>query len=293
MSLGRRHTPGAIFGTDEELRITMVMFGVSALLHGIVFLTLASMPGFGSDRDLAGSSIMVSLVSQPGPGGGGPVAAPEPTPVPEPPPAPEPEPAPEPVVQEAVSIPEPEPAPEPEVSIATEKPPPPVKTSLKKKTKTDKKLKVKEAPVKTAAPEPKPAPKPAERSSSVTSAIAALKNRVAADEAGGGGGSGGGPGGATLIDIYHADIAVTVQRNWAFPQQLVGASKNLKAQVIFKVLPDGQITDIEFHKKSGNRHLDDSARKAILKSTPLAPFPRGIRRRYLEVGLTFTPSGIR
>jgi colicin import membrane protein len=285
------------FRGAEDTGTKVLMFGISALLHAVVFLLLISLPSFRPQRELPFSAITVSLVSLPGPGGGGEMApAAEPAPAPEPVPEPAPvEAPPEPAAPEAVSLP-PEP-PEPEVSIATEKPPLPVMRSQKKKTKTDRRLEVDKTPEKKPPPKPA-APKPVERSDSVSSAIAALRKQVGTQETaggtgGGGGGAGGGPRGVTLMDIYRSEVAVTVQRNWAFSEQLGGVSRNLKSQLTFKVMPNGQITDIQYYEKSGNRYLDESAWKAIMKSNPVAPHPEGIRRPYVEVGLTFTSAGVR
>jgi colicin import membrane protein len=64
------------------------------------------------------------------------------------------------------------------------------------------------------------------------------------------------------------------------------------AEVAFTVLPNGQIQDIWFDRPSGNRYLDESARRAILKSNPLPPHPKDLGRPYVTVGLRFTPQGV-
>lgn len=290
------------FNGTVDTRTKVLMFGVSALLHAVLFLALVSMPDFGSYRRQPLSAITVSLVSLPGPGGGG-ASPPAPAPTPEPPPAPAPvaepppqvEAAPEPPVSETVSAPEPSPE---AVSIAP-KAPTPVKQSLKKKTKTGKKLAVKKVPPKK--PKPKPAEKTVSRSSSVTKAIAALKNQVASEEsqqgagagAGTGAGTGGGPGGMRRIDMYRIEVALAVERNWAFSEHLAGGARDLETLIVFRVLPNGEIVDFEYIQKSGNRYMDESAYKAVMKSNPVSPHPDGLRMRTVEVPLRFTPSGIR
>ncbi len=96
-----------------------------------------------------------------------------------------------------------------------------------------------------------------------------------------------------LINIYRVEVAYQVQKNWAFSEQLAGGRKNLMAEIAFKIMPDGTITDIWFDKRSGNVYLDESAKKAIMKSTPVRPHPKGINKSYIIVGLRFTPEGIR
>jgi colicin import membrane protein len=103
---------------------------------------------------------------------------------------------------------------------------------------------------------------------------------------------GGGGRAVTLLDIYKVEIAFQVQRNWAFSESMAGGAKQLQTLIVFKVMPDGEIKDIRFTRKSGNRLLDESAYKAIVKSNPVDPHPAGLRRAYVEVPLRFTPEGI-
>lgn len=146
--------------------------------------------------------------------------------------------------------------------------------------------------------------------SSVASAIDRLKKKFADEPrpgppaaspgqgggggpAGGAGGGGGGPGQIEPIDIYNATVASQVQRNWAFPQQLSGADKNLSVKIAFKVMSNGDITDIRYVERSNNPYLDDSAYKAVMKSSPLGPFPPSVKKPHILYQLTFTPEGMR
>lgn len=96
-----------------------------------------------------------------------------------------------------------------------------------------------------------------------------------------------------LIDLYRLEIAYAVQKNWAFAEQLANGGKQRVASIVFKVMPDGKLTDIFFTDHSGNTYLDDSAYKAIVKTSPVKPFPEGLNRAYIEMGLRFTPEGVR
>jgi colicin import membrane protein len=95
-----------------------------------------------------------------------------------------------------------------------------------------------------------------------------------------------------LVDLYRVEIAYQVQKNWAFSEQLAGGQMDLVAELAFTVMPNGEIRDIWFDKRSGNKYLDDSAKKAIMKSNPVRPHPGGIRKPYVNVGLRFTPKGV-
>jgi colicin import membrane protein len=96
-----------------------------------------------------------------------------------------------------------------------------------------------------------------------------------------------------LIDLYRVEIAYAINKNWAFAEQLGGGRDNMMASIAFKVMPDGEIVDIFFTDRSGNPYLDDSAYKAIVKSSPVKPHPAKLSRPYVEMGLRFTPEGVR
>ena len=95
------------------------------------------------------------------------------------------------------------------------------------------------------------------------------------------------------IDIYKVELTYYIEKNWAFSEQMAGGNTELEAVLVIKIMPDGQISDTWFEKKSGNSYFDDSAYKAVAKSNPLPPLPAGFLRPYFNVGLIFTPSGLR
>ena len=94
-----------------------------------------------------------------------------------------------------------------------------------------------------------------------------------------------------IIDIYRVEIAFTIQKNWVYNPSLAGKSQDLMTEIAFNVLPNGKVDDIWFDKRSGNNYLDESAKKAIVKSA-LPPHPTGVVKPYITVGLRFTPQGI-
>jgi len=96
-----------------------------------------------------------------------------------------------------------------------------------------------------------------------------------------------------LIDIYRIEIAYQIQKQWAFSDQLARGQKNLEAYLALKVMPNGEIKDIWFDKRSGNSYFDESAKKAIMKSNPVRPHPTGVKKPFVNVGLRFTPEGIK
>ncbi|MBU4209143.1 MAG: TonB C-terminal domain-containing protein [Proteobacteria bacterium] len=147
------------------------------------------------------------------------------------------------------------------------------------------------------------------RPTQVIEAINRLKSEVGSSEArdvgvkgGGLAGQGGNiPGGGLImgyqalkpIDIYKAEIPYHIEKNWAFSEQLSGGDTDLVAVVIIKIMQNGEIKDIWFEKKSGNSYFDESAFKAVKKSDPLPKLPKEYLKSYYNVGLIFTPSGLK
>ena len=278
-------------------------FGLHALVIGALLYLRVD---FSKPR-LPPGAISVNLVSLPGPGPApGPVAGDGGPPAEKPKPVEAPKPVPE---KPAVSVAEPKPLPvaPPKAEVSTAPPKIKEKKSLKEATKDSQKLierAIERIEKKVAEPD----------TSSVASAIDRLKKKFGETETappkpgppgtvagqgggggsfGGGGGGGGGPGQIEPIDIYRATVASQVERNWAFSAQLAGGDKNLKVGLVFKVLPSGEITDIRFTERSNNPYLDDSAYKAIVKSSPVTPHPGIIKAPYVIVAIRFTPEGVR
>lgn len=289
---------------DAPVRLAGRYFLLSAVLHLVLLAALIWVPAsFSTPPRLPPGAISVNLVSLPGPapaatGGGS--AGERPTAVEVPPP-----PAAKPVVAAVEPAPRPVPeAPKPQVSIA----PPKVreKKSLKEETKNTQKMIAKAIDrIEQSVKEPD--------TQSVTAAIDRIRKKLGETEpaaparpgppgaggaetgagARGGGGGGGGPGQIEPADIYRAEIAYQVEKNWAFSPQLAGSDKKLMASLVFKVLPNGEITDVRFTERSNNTYLDESAYRAIVKSSPLKPHPPNIRMPYVLMGIRFTPEGMR
>ena len=281
----------------------VVPYIISITVHLIFFawvvLKPATMPDMPFERDQVIDVSMVTMNEAAGPapvakqaGENKSTAAPKP----EPPQKADDEPTPE----DAVPIPS-EPEPPPEEAAPVEPVKPKVKTSLKKKTFKPKKVK---KPVQKVAQKKEPP-----KANPVSDALKRLQQKVQQDEKSGrynasessfaGQQTGGqGSGGATgrrrreLIDQYRVEISLLVQKNWAFSEQLAGQDQNLMASLVFKVMPNGEVRDIFYIDRSGNQYLDDSAYKAVVKTNPVPPHPKGLIESFVDVGLRFTPKGV-
>ena len=301
-------------GAGIESRTMVLYLGLSLIIHLVFIGSVVYFPEPTPRPRLGQGAINVSLVSLPGPPKPvqAPVASPAPTPAR---PAAKPAPAPKPEIEPppkapAVATPLPKtppvtPKPAKTVSLAPPKSKPKVKTSLKKKTQNRQKM-INQAlsGVRKQVDDSKP--------DSVRQAIDRLRKKVAQSETQKAGdavqaakeipGATGtavtgasGPGGRRALeitDIYKIEIAYQVERHWAFSQQVAGDGRVLQASIVFRVLPNGDISDIRFTQKSGNAYFDDSVYKAVVKANPVSPHPEAIRVPYVEVPIRFTPEGI-
>lgn len=108
-------------------------------------------------------------------------------------------------------------------------------------------------------------------------------------------GEGGRPGGIssgafTRIQIYQSQVTQTLRNNWVFQERFAGDTRGLESRVVMQIMPDGEIRDVWFDKRSGDDYLDESAYKTVMKSDPLPPLPDGLSHYQLLVG--FTPGGL-
>ena len=304
----RHNTRAYPMMADDQSRSLAVYFGISLIVHLIFIGSAVFMPESNPRPRLGQGAINVSLVSLPGP----PAIAPAPAASPAPAPVPEPD-AKKVVVPkkevkkkppaQIVETPPPKPPPvKPKPAKAVSVSPKPkqakVKKSLKKKTQNRQKM-IDQALSSVQKNVEK------SQSDSVRQAIDRLKKKVAQSEgspartgqsaksASAGAGGGGGRRTLEITDLYKIEVAFQVERHWALSQQLAGDSSRLQTKVVFRVLPNGEITDIKFTQRSGNSHLDESAYRAVVKANPVSPHPAEIRAAYVTVGLRFTPEGLK
>ena len=281
-------------GVENERRAFFLNLAVSFIFHLILFVILIFAPGYARDRKPSLSFINVSLVALPDRGK---ASLPD-----------EQQPAelekqlkaqkkaPE-VKISPKKISEKDRKPSTAISIAPKKKK--LKQSLKKKTfKSSKVVKSAITKIEKKVKESRP--------DEIRRAIARLKDKVEKTESIGhkkhkdvkGSGIPGKSGTGSkkvleLINIYQVEIAYLIQKNWAFSDHLAGGRTNLEAWVAIKIMPNGEIKDIWFDKRSGNSYFDEAAEKAIRKSNPLPPLPEGYLRSFFEAGFHFTPSGIK
>lgn len=97
--------------------------------------------------------------------------------------------------------------------------------------------------------------------------------------------------GYKAIDLYKMVLGSAIEQNWVFNDVLARLDQKLEVRILIKILKSGQIRDIIYETRSGNRYLDESAKKAIKKANPLPKLPAGMRS--YDVVVIFTPKGLK
>lgn len=93
------------------------------------------------------------------------------------------------------------------------------------------------------------------------------------------------------IDLYKMVLGQSIEQNWVFNDILAGMNQTLEVRILIKILKSGEIRDIIYETRSGNRYLDESAKKAIKKTNPLPALPSGMHS--YDVVVIFTPQGLK
>ncbi len=213
-----------------------------------------------------------------------------------------------------VAQPEPVPKAEPQPEVI-----PSIKpdVSLKSKPKNLKKLMAEKTKPKKKAPSKKLKPKSkvdaekelkkarrdlakrveAEKEKQLAQAFERLRDTVASEGTqaqgvpGSGSGKGRGRAPTSAEELYKTIIQSAIEQNWVFNETLARMDQGLETRILIKILRSGEIRDIIFSTRSGNRYLDESAKKAIQRANPLPRLPQG--RTSWDMVIVFTPKGLR
>lgn len=92
------------------------------------------------------------------------------------------------------------------------------------------------------------------------------------------------------IDKYKAMIVQAIAQEWIVPQNL---ADDLVCKILVNVAPDGVVMNATIIQSSGNALLDNSAKTAVLKASPL-PVPKdsAIFENFRSLRLIVRPQGI-
>ncbi len=251
----------------------------SAVFHAALFSLIALSPSMPQ----AGKKGMVHYVSfggfpggGGGPGGGGPKAAAVPAP------------AKKETLRDLTVASKVKPQVKPSMTYPVDKP---------KKDRTDK------DPKKGAITKPQPNAAPAGPTAAAGTRDGAGQNgsgagsgiRIGLGDGTGGGGFGSGYGDQVgLTDFpyqyYLQIISDRVSSSWFTALVDPGVTGTFYATVYFKILRNGQVTDLKIKESSGIASLDMSAQRAIQISAPFPPLPSDYDGAYLGIHLIFEHS---
>jgi TonB family protein len=76
------------------------------------------------------------------------------------------------------------------------------------------------------------------------------------------------------------------------PQALM-PKENIETIIDVKISRSGTLEYVGFEKRSGNRYFDDSALRAVKKSSPFPPLPYWIMDKNIEIGIRFHSEELR
>lgn len=100
-------------------------------------------------------------------------------------------------------------------------------------------------------------------------------------------------GSSNLIQAqYHAAIFGKLQQFWSLPEYMQ-ENLDLVAVVVITIKKNGQIANVFFEERSGDRVFDQFVAKTIEAASPLPAIPAAMKKQRYEIGLRFRPESIR
>jgi colicin import membrane protein len=90
--------------------------------------------------------------------------------------------------------------------------------------------------------------------------------------------------------MYYQAIEQKIKGNWnlALPRGILEDMRGMEVVIGIIISSDGEIAEVTFEQKTGNIYLDDSAYRAVKKSSPLPSFADfNIRESSFETGIVF------
>jgi len=94
-----------------------------------------------------------------------------------------------------------------------------------------------------------------------------------------------------IARMYYAAITNKLLQYWALPESMQKQSYLLSTAVI-TINKNGQIADIFFEQRSGDRVFDQFVTRTIKAANPMPAIPAAMKKQRVEIGLNFKPGGI-
>lgn len=96
----------------------------------------------------------------------------------------------------------------------------------------------------------------------------------------------------SLIDCYRLSVAFHVNKKYKF-LPVTKCDEYDITSIVISIKPDGELKEIKYIERSKCEGLDESAFMAIKNANPFNPFPNELKDDLVELGLRFTPKGIK
>jgi len=97
---------------------------------------------------------------------------------------------------------------------------------------------------------------------------------------------------SSQLNEYSRHVWSKVKRNWSLPAALM-PKNNVEAVIEVRIAKSGAVEHIGFEKRSGNSYFDESALRAVKKSTPFPPLGGWTSGRTVEIGIRFHSAELR
>jgi colicin import membrane protein len=95
-----------------------------------------------------------------------------------------------------------------------------------------------------------------------------------------------------LENQYYSAVIAKLQAYWALPEYKEWPPA-LRATLVITINKDGKIADSFFETPSGDKIFDRFVTKALQDAREFPPIPSAMKKQRMEIGLNFTPGGIR
>ena len=91
--------------------------------------------------------------------------------------------------------------------------------------------------------------------------------------------------GKNFTDDFYLNLIITkIANNWLNPLR---GGRKISTVIYFKIQKNGDVTDIKIEKSSGNKLFDQSAKRAVMASSPLPSLPESYTGDFLGVHFEF------
>jgi len=95
--------------------------------------------------------------------------------------------------------------------------------------------------------------------------------------------------GKNFTDDFYLNLIITkIANNWLNPLR---GGRKISTLIYFQIQRDGDVSKIKIEKSSGNNLLDQSAKRAVMASSPLPSIPESYTGDFLGVHFEFQHTG--